>query len=52
VVGGEVVDARSAQLDATPDRSAVTLVTCWPFDSRDYNQPWRYAVFGEEISEG
>lgn len=52
VAGGEVVDARTAQLDATPDRSAVTLVTCWPFNSRDYNQPWRYAVFGEEISEG
>lgn len=52
VTGGEVVDARSAQLVDTPDRSAVTLVTCWPFNSRDYNQPWRYAVFGEEIGEG
>ncbi|NNE84237.1 MAG: class GN sortase [Alphaproteobacteria bacterium] len=52
VAGGEVVDARTAQLDATPDRSAVTLVTCYPFNSRDYNQPWRYAVFGEEIVEG
>ncbi len=52
VTGGEVVDARTAQLDATPDRSAVTLVTCWPFNSRDYNQPWRYAVFGEAIGEG
>ncbi len=52
VAGGEVVDARTAQLDATPDRSAVTLVTCYPFNSRDYNQPWRYAVFGEEIGDG
>ncbi|MFT5180338.1 MAG: sortase A, partial [Alphaproteobacteria bacterium] len=52
VAGGEVVDARTARLDATPDRSAVTLVTCYPFNSRDYNQPWRYAVFGEEIGEG
>jgi len=52
VAGGEVVDARTAQLVNTPDRSAVTLVTCWPFNSRDYNQPWRYAVFGEEIGEG
>ena len=52
VAGGEVVDARTAQLDAAPDRSAVTLVTCYPFNSRDYNQPWRYAVFGEEIGEG
>jgi sortase A len=52
VAGGEVVDARTAQLDATPDRSAVTLVTCYPFNSRDYNQPWRYAVFGEEIEAG
>ena len=52
VAGGEVVDARTAQLDAAPDRSAVTLVTCYPFNSRDYNQPWRYAVFGEEIKEG
>lgn len=52
VAGGEVVDARTAQLDATPDRSAVTLVTCYPFNSRDYNQPWRYAVFGEEIAGG
>lgn len=52
VAGGEVVDARTAQLVNTPDRSAVTLVTCYPFNSRDYNQPWRYAVFGEEIGEG
>ena len=52
VAGSEVVDARTARLDATPDRSAVTLVTCWPFNSRDYNQPWRYAVFGEQIGEG
>ncbi len=52
VAGGEVVDARTAQLVNTPDRSVVTLVTCWPFNSRDYNQPWRYAVFGEEIEEG
>ncbi|MCZ6837668.1 MAG: class GN sortase [Alphaproteobacteria bacterium] len=52
VSGGEVVDARTAQLVNTPDRSVVTLVTCWPFNSRDYNQPWRYAVFGEEIEEG
>ncbi len=50
VAGGEVVDARTAQLVDTPDRSAVTLVTCYPFNSRDYNQPWRYAVFGEEIT--
>ena len=52
VAGGEVVDARTAQLADTPGRSAVTLVTCWPFNSRDWNQPWRYAVFGEEIEEG
>lgn len=52
VAGGEVLDARTAQLDATPDRSAVTLVTCYPFNSNDWNQPWRYAVFGEEIVEG
>ncbi len=52
VSGGEVVDARTAQLVDTPDRSAVTLVTCYPFDSNDWNQPWRYAVFGEEIGEG
>lgn len=51
VAGGEVVDARTAQLVNTPDRSAVTLVTCYPFNSRDYNQPWRYAVFGEAISD-
>ena len=51
VAGGEVVDARTAQLVNTPDRSVVTLVTCYPFNSRDYNQPWRYAVFGEEIGE-
>ena len=52
VAGGEVVDARTAQLADTPDRSVVTLVTCYPFNSRDWNQPWRYAVFGEEIEEG
>jgi sortase A len=52
VTGGEVVDARTAQLITTPGRSAVTLVTCWPLNSRNFNQPWRYAVFGEEIGEG
>lgn len=52
VAGGQVVDARTAQLVDTPDRSAVTLVTCYPFNSRDYNQPWRYVVFGEEIGDG
>jgi hypothetical protein len=52
LAGGEVADARTAQLDATPDRSAVTLAICYPFNSNDWNQPWRYAVFGKDIGEG
>ncbi len=52
LAGGEVADARTAQHDATPDRSAVTLAICYPFNSNDWNQPWRYAVFGKEIGEG
>lgn len=49
VSGSAVVDARSAVLDAAPDRTVVTLVTCWPFESANWHQPWRYAVFGEAI---
>jgi len=52
VTGSEVVDARTARLIDTSDRAAVTLVTCWPLDSNNWHQPWRYAVFAEAMGEG
>lgn len=45
VAGTEVVDARTARLADAAGRTALTLVTCWPFDAVEPGGPMRYAVF-------
>jgi len=45
VRGSEVIDSRSARLSLATDQPALTLVTCWPFDTADTGGPLRYAVF-------
>jgi len=49
---GTIDRERTARLIDTSDRAAVTLVTCWPLDSNNWHQPWRYAVFAEAMGEG
>jgi sortase A len=39
-----VVDARTDSLRAPPDRAALVLVTCWPFDALSPGGPLRYVV--------
>ena len=48
VRGSEVIDSRNARLSLAADRPALTLVTCWPFDTADTGGPLRYAVFATE----
>ena len=48
VLGGEVIDSRTARLSLADQRPALTLVTCWPFDAVDPGGPLRYAVYAEE----
>lgn len=49
VTGHQVVDARLAKFTDTPDRSTLTLVTCYPFDALDTSGPLRYVVFTESV---
>ena len=49
VTGHQVVDARLATFTDTPDRSTLTLVTCYPFDALDTSGPLRYVVFTEFV---
>ncbi len=51
VRGSEVIDSRRARLSLAVDRPALTLVTCWPFDTADTGGPLRYAVFATEDEE-
>jgi sortase A len=44
----QVIDSRRARLSPAVDRSALTLVTCWPFDAVEPGGPMRYAVYAEE----
>ena len=48
VRGSEVIDSRRARLSLAVDQPALTLVTCWPFDTADTGGPLRYAVFATE----
>ena len=48
VRGSEVIDSRNARLSLAADRPALTLVTCWPFDTADTGGPLRYAVFATD----
>jgi sortase A len=49
VTGHQVVDARLATFTDTPDRSTLTLVTCYPFDALDTSGPLRYVVFTTSV---
>jgi sortase A len=49
VTGHQTVDARLATFTDTPDRSTLTLVTCYPFDALDTSGPLRYVVFTEFV---
>lgn len=49
VTGHRIVDSRRARFADTPDRSTLTLVTCYPFDALDTSGPLRYAVFAEPV---
>jgi len=51
VRGSEVIDSRNARLSLAVDQPALTLVTCWPFDTADTGGPLRYAVFATEDGE-
>ena len=51
VRGSEVFDSRRARLTLASDRPALTLVTCWPFDTADPGGPLRYAVFAEATED-
>lgn len=46
-----VVDARDAHLSLASERPALTLVTCWPFDTVEPGGPLRYAVFAEATQD-
>ena len=47
VAGAEVIDVRDARLAPGDGRPALTLVTCWPFDTPAPGGPLRYLVFAE-----
>ena len=49
VTDHQIVDARLATFTDTPDRSTLTLVTCYPFDALDTSGPLRYVVFTESV---
>lgn len=49
VTGHQVIDARDAHFSDTPDRAAITLVTCYPFNALEPNGPLRYVVFTEAL---
>lgn len=44
VVGIDVVDARRGSLQLDTDEAFLSLVTCYPFESRDPGGPLRYVV--------
>ena len=46
-----VIDSRNARLSLAVERPALTLVTCWPFDTAETGGPLRYAVYASEDAE-
>lgn len=50
VSGDEVIDSRHARLAQDAGVSALTLVTCYPFDALVPGGPLRYLVFAESAS--
>lgn len=49
VSGHEIVDARKVRFTDTPDRTVMSLVTCYPFDATNPNGPLRYVVLAEAV---
>ena len=47
----QVIDARSSRLSLAVEQPALTLVTCWPFDSAETGGPLRYAVYATADGE-
>ena len=47
----QVIDSRTARLSLAAERPALTLVTCWPFDTAEPGGPLRYAVFAEATED-
>lgn len=43
-----VIDSRRARLSLAVERPALTLVTCWPFDTAATGGPLRYAVYATD----
>ncbi len=50
VAGNAVIDHREARLVPAAAGSALTLVTCYPFEDWQPGGPLRYLVFAEEVS--
>ena len=44
VIGIDVVDSRRGSLLLDTDAAILSLVTCYPFDSRESGGPMRYVV--------
>ncbi|MDX1575149.1 MAG: class GN sortase [Kiloniellales bacterium] len=51
VRASQVIDSRTARLSLAAERPALTLVTCWPFDTAEPGGPLRYAVFAEATED-
>ncbi len=47
VIASDVIDSRKARLHQDRDTTAITLVTCFPFDAITPGGPLRYLVFAE-----
>ncbi len=50
VSGGQIIDSRHARLAQDDGATALTLVTCYPFDALVPGGPLRYLVFAESTS--
>ena len=46
----EIIDSRTTRLSIDNDRSALTLVTCYPFDAIIPGGPLRYIVYASEVT--
>ncbi|MET4807536.1 class GN sortase [Limibacillus sp. MBR-115] len=47
---GRLIDTRRELFRFDPDRPALTLVTCYPFDGFDPNTPLRYLVRARQVA--
>jgi len=51
VIGIDVVDSRRGSLLLDTDAAFLSLVTCYPFDSREAGGPMRYVVTAKMLNE-